>query len=422
MKRTYHTDLRIMHRFGLLDNAIKKNIPKNTLYYWKNSDRKITGSEIFFSDEKTELIKTFLSNQTLLNAAKGLYFIYCTWVSITNNIRGMKTQLRKNMEIIIRTIEDVEPLIGLKRACKWLKISLQQFYRWKRKINCSLSPLDECHKRNPLGISPSELEEVKTVVQNEQYKDYPISAIYYEMMRQGRAFMSLNTFYKYAKLFDNVPNRKLFKTKQKIGIRASKPKEVIHADVCIFRPLDHTKIFIYFIVDNFSRMILGWKISLECKSSIMVENLRKVYTQYSFPKEHPLSILMVDDGSENKGDVNTAIENQEILLNKLIAQKDIQFSNSMVEAVNKLMKYGFLFRQELLDFNHVERYLEIAVEQYNNRFHYALLGLTPHEVFDGAIPDKNLFKEQKQQAKILRIAENKALSCDNCAFTIENKE
>ena len=40
---------------------------------------------------------------------------------------------------------------------------------------------------------------------------------------------------------DPIPNRKLFKTKQKTSIRAEKPKEIIHADVCIFRPLDHTK-------------------------------------------------------------------------------------------------------------------------------------------------------------------------------------
>jgi hypothetical protein len=84
------------------------------------------------------------------------------------------------------------------------------------------------------------------------------------------------------------------------------------------------------------------------------------------------------------------------------------------------MKYRYLFRQDLLDFNHVQRYLETAVERYNHRPHSSLHGLTPYEVFHGKIPDKDMFKEQKQQAKILRIAENKALSCDNCAFSLEN--
>ena len=129
---------------------------------------------------------------------------------------------------------------------------------------------------------------------------------------------------------------------------------------------------------------------------------------------------MVDNGSENKGEVSIAIDNQEIKLKKLIAQKDICFSNSMIESVNKKMKYNFLFRQNLLDFNHVERFLETAVEQYNNRPHSALFGLTPHEVFYGAIPNKALFRTQIEQAKVLRKAENKALSCDNCAFLVKN--
>jgi len=131
---------------------------------------------------------------------------------------------------------------------------------------------------------------------------------------------------------------------------------------------------------------------------------------------------MVDDGIENKGYVCEAIENKEINLTRLVAQKDIRFSNSMVEAVNKRMKYDFLFRAQLLDFDHVERFLETAVAQYNNRPHSALYGFTPIEVFNGAKPDKALFKSQIEQAKILRKAENKALSCDSCTFIIENPE
>ena len=106
----------------------------------------------------------------------------------------------------------------------------------------------------------------------------------------------------------------------------------------------------------------------------------------------------------------------------MVAQKDIHFSNSMIEAVNKRMKYDFLFRNQLLDFEHTKHFLETAVQQYNNRPHSALFGLTPYEVFYGAIPDKTLFKNQIEQAKLLRKTENKALLCDSCAFAIENTE
>jgi len=133
------------------------------------------------------------------------------------------------------------------------------------------------------------------------------------------------------------------------------------------------------------------------------------------------TVLLVDDGIENKGFVSNAIENKELKIIKLIAQKDIHFSNSMIEAVNKRIKYDFLFRRQLFDVEHTRRFLETAVEQYNNRPHSSLYGQTPREVFHGAPPDKTIFKIQMAEAKIKRIAENTTLSCDNCAFIIENQ-
>jgi len=277
------------------------------------------------------------------------------------------------------------------------------------------------HKQNPLTVSPTELNIIKEFVKDQEYKNFPLVAVYYEMMRKGKAFMSLTTFYKYAKLFDGMVKRSLFKAKKKTGIRAAKPKEIIHADVCVYRPLDNTKAFIYFIVDNFSRMILGWRISTQYNSSIMLDNLRTVYCEYLLEKEDPLAVLLVDDGIENKGSVCTAIQKQDIKLKRLVAQKDIHFSNSMIEAVNKRIKYDFLFRQQLPDLDSTRRFLETAVKQYNNRPHSALFGLTPKEVFYGAPPDKQLFKPQIELAKALRKAENKALNCDNCAFTIDKQ-
>ena len=94
----------------------------------------------------------------------------------------------------------------------------------------------------------------------------------------------------------------------------------------------------------------------------------------------------------------------------------------MIEAVNKQMKYIFLFRQELFDLAYTQRYLETAVEQYNHRPHSALFGFTPYEVFHGKIPNKALFKPQMEQAKALRKAENQTFSCDNCAFSVINEE
>ena len=52
----------------------------------------------------------------------------------------------------------------------------------------------------------------------------------------------------------------------------------------------------------------------------------------------------------------------------------------------------------------------------------ALYGFTSQEVFNGAKPDKYFFKPQMEEAKMLRKAENKALSCDSYAFSLEKQQ
>ncbi len=185
-------------------------------------------------------------------------------------------------------------------------------------------------------------------------------------------------------------------------------------DVTIYRPLDHAKVYIYFLVDNFSRFILNWKASMEYSSRITFENINEAYQRFNLEEINPYVDLITDGGSENKGLVTDFVDSPEVNLKKLIAKKDIIFSNSMVEAVNKRMKYDFLFTVRLLDLGQTKQYLSYAIEQYNNKPHSALHGLTPTEAFQGQLPDKDLFKQAIHQAASKRKMINLGQQCLNC--------
>lgn len=102
-------------------------------------------------------------------------------------------------------------------------------------------------------------------------------------------------------------------------------------------------------------------------------------------------------------------------IRKLIAQKDIIFSNSLIEAVNKILKYGFLFQQNLTDFNSTIKYLEKSIPVYNDeRPHSALSGQTPLEVFKGIGWNRNEYKQDFREAYYRRLKENKEARCRNC--------
>jgi len=99
-----------------------------------------------------------------------------------------------------------------------------------------------------------------------------------------------------------------------------------------------------------------------------------------------------------------------------VAQRDIEFSNSMIEAANKNLKYCFLYHKNIADFNSLCQYLPQAIEDYNNRPHDVLSGLTPLEVLNGKTIDKISSSHQMQTAKAVRISENKQQKCCSYSF------
>jgi len=254
-----------------------------------------------------------------------------------------------------------------------------------------------------MQLTTKEILHIKQYLTNKNYINWSLSSVYYKMLRDKTAFMGLVTFYKYAKLLKLTRQKPQHRRKKhKIGIRAEKPLQILHADMTIFRPLNNTKVYIYFIADNFSRKILNWKASLEYSAKYTFENLKEVYDANNINDNDVEIDFMVDDGSENKAEVDTFIKNSKI--NKVVAQKDVIFSNSMIEAVNKRIKYDFLFPTEIKDFKQTVKQLETAVEEYNNKPYFPLHGLTPNEVFAGKLPDKTMFKNEIIKAKQLRTA------------------
>ena len=81
-------------------------------------------------------------------------------------------------------------------------------------------------------------------------------------------------------------------------------------------------------------MILGYRVAESCKAENTFAILNAVLEKYLIPSGINSCVLLTDDGSENGGPVKSLIESRlSPRLTHLIAQRDIEFSNSMIEAV-----------------------------------------------------------------------------------------
>ncbi len=172
------------------------------------------------------------------------------------------------------------------------------------------------------------------------------------------------------------------------------------------------KAYIYLVQDNYSRTILSFQVAKERKAQYTFQNLARVKKQYLLPGRINECMLLTDDGSENYGEAKKwVVESKQPIINHVIAQIDVQYSNSMIEAANKQLKYRFLYHQAIADYSQLEQFVSKAVADFNSRPHHVLNGLSPVEVLAGMRYDLATNKKLMQASMQNRINENKKMKC-----------
>ena len=109
------------------------------------------------------------------------------------------------------------------------------------------------------------------------------------------------------------------------------------------------------------------------------------------------------------------ISSEEVSVQKLIAGKDIKFSNSIVEAQNKILKYQYLFKHDFKNIHELRKLLDwIIIDYQYERPHHSLKGLTPFEaLYEKGLP-KDQWHQQIQDAKRIRLQQNVKKRCEIC--------
>ena len=103
-------------------------------------------------------------------------------------------------------------------------------------------------------------------------------------------------------------------------------------------------------------------------------------------------------------------------LDRILAQVEVAFSNSLIEAYWRSLKHQWLFLNTLDSVARVRAMVEFYVNEHNKKMpHPAFSGQTPDEMFFGIgakVPEELALA--KGNAWATRIAANRAMSCERC--------
>jgi hypothetical protein len=105
------------------------------------------------------------------------------------------------------------------------------------------------------------------------------------------------------------------------------------------------------------------------------------------------------------------------VLRRVLAQVEIGYSNSMIEALWRSMKHNWLYLNTLDSITRLRSLIAFYVAEHNSRIpHSAFQGQTPDEMYFGTgegVPD--VLKTRRQAAREARLRANRASRCATCA-------
>lgn len=417
---SWDTSVKHYVRYGLYNNLpeeIKVQIPRTNLHRWLHEkDDKYLGCEVAKSiKEELELIKQTGESRNAKKILETYFKLSQTYHSITRKIKGLKNIIAGNKEKIVEAIEQLKPFVSVDAALSIFNISRATYQNYKTQVlnKCIPSYFNWCLKMYPQQLLKREINNIKAYFENDLYKYWSKSSLYYLGLRNKDFGFCLTTFYKYSKLLGFKNGRHLHKKPKYTPLISTNPNQIWCADVTIFKTADGIKHYIHFLIDHYSKMALGYQVANSSQPKIIKSLLQKAFEKY--PNSETIN-FMTDGGIEN---VNKTVQNFVLSTGHkivhTIAQKDIPESNSTIEAFNKVIKNQFLRPRNLENGIQLEKALKEDIFIYCTiRPQRSLLGNTPFETYSGKPIDSSNYTIHFSKQKALRITKNHLNRCKKC--------
>lgn len=400
--------------------AIDLGVPRSTVSGWlKSPVQEIVTHEVFDLDD-------LQVRRRILKLERRLRIVTAIMVLLLGMIRTFRVRIdyerlpdEQSKKKLLRANDRAHKVLPIKSVLRILKLSSSRYHAWKLadENDCKLDDLSTCPRVKSNRLTPDEVKTMREMATSPDYRHVSTGKLAILAQRLGKLFASPSTWGRYVNTQGwRRPRVRMHPFKPVLGLRCEAPDETWHIDTTVIRLLDGTKAYLQAIIDNYSRRILAWRSGDSLEPGSTATLLVKAYEGRSAvgANEDPQSV-MVDAGVENLNDsVKKLVD--EGLMKLILAQTDISYSNSMIEAFWRILKFQWLFMNHLDSITTLRRLVAFYVDQYNAVLpHSAFRGQTPDEMYFGTgteIPDQ--LAEEREKARQERIEVNRSLSCETC--------
>jgi putative transposase len=166
--------------------------------------------------------------------------------------------------VIDQAIDELVPLVGVKRACQAVGRPRGSHYRWHRTSPPPPKP-ERVPSPQPRALSQVERKEVLRVLHDPKHVDEAPATVYAELLDEGVYLASTSTMYRVLRAEGEVRERRRQAThpaKVKPELLASGPNAVWSWDITkLLGPAKWTWFYLYVVIDIYSRYVPGWMLA-----------------------------------------------------------------------------------------------------------------------------------------------------------------
>ncbi len=269
------------------------------------------------------------------------------------------------------------------------------------------------------ALLEEEREKIVEMARKEEYVDLTHRQMSVVASEEGIVEASPSSFYreiKKAGLVCGANQRKAKGVQEKPEVKAEKTNEVWSWDLT-YIALGPIFVYLFAIIDVYSRKIVGWHLSLNAT----VESMKKAWDK-ALSNEGLLGVTGAPDLPIALSDHGVQMAKKrakeffrDLGIKQLFARYQTPKDNAWIESWFRILKYDWLRYKDYVSFEQLRTMLETFIEYYNKKRYHGSIGyVTPSQMHSGEA--ERILEERrkrKEQARAKRFFVNRNLNTQN---------